>query len=79
MKKFVAFVLVLSLGLFCAVGCKPAAPKKDKEDGKAKVEKPVDDKKADEKKVDEKKADEKAPAEAAPAAKEESTEPKAEK
>lgn len=31
MKKFVAFVMILSLGLFCAVGCnKPAAKPKDK-------------------------------------------------
>ena len=27
MKKLVAFALVLSLGLFCAVGCTPAKPK----------------------------------------------------
>ena len=28
MKKFVAFAMILSLGLFCAVGCKPAETKK---------------------------------------------------
>jgi hypothetical protein len=29
MKKLVAFAMILSLGLFCAVGCnKPAAPAK---------------------------------------------------
>jgi len=31
MKKLVAFALVLSLGLFCAVGC---TPKKDTKDAK---------------------------------------------
>ena len=29
MKKFVAFVMILSLGLFCAVGCNKPAPKKE--------------------------------------------------
>jgi len=27
MKKFVTFVLVLSLGLFAAIGCSPSTPK----------------------------------------------------
>ena len=37
MKKLVAFAMILSLGLFCAVGCKPA-PKENKD-----AEKPVVD------------------------------------
>ena len=29
MKKFVAFVMILSLGVFCAIGCSKPAPKKE--------------------------------------------------
>jgi hypothetical protein len=34
MKKFVTFVMILSLGLFCAVGCNKEHPKKDSKDTK---------------------------------------------
>ena len=60
MKKFVAFVMILSLGLFCAVGCnKPAAKPKDK----APVEKAADKAPADAAAPAEKPADAAAPAE----------------
>ena len=38
MKKLVAFAMILSLGLFCAVGCKPA-PKDTPADKGAAAEK----------------------------------------
>jgi hypothetical protein len=34
MKKLVAFAMILSLGMFCAVGCNKPAPKKDKDAAK---------------------------------------------
>ena len=62
MKKLVAFVMVLSLGLFCAVGCNKPAAKKDKDAGKTPAA--AKDTKADEKAGEAKhaKADEKAAA-----------------
>ena len=41
MKKFVAFVMILSLGLFCAVGCQKKIEKKDT---KPPIDKPAVDK-----------------------------------
>ena len=76
MKKFLCFVMILSVGLFCAIGCnKPAAkpkapPPMTKEEPKAempKVEEPkaeapkVEEKKIEEPKAEEKKAEEKKP------------------
>ena len=58
MKKLVAFVVILSLGVFCTIGCKPAAAPAKKDEGK-KVEKKVDAPKGDEKKADAPKVEEK--------------------
>jgi hypothetical protein len=74
MKKFVAFVMILSLGVFCAVGCNKADTKKAK-DNKAPVETKAGAETAAPKAVEEPKApeaakpEEKAPAEKAPAEK----------
>jgi hypothetical protein len=67
MKKFLCFVMILSVGLFCAIGCeKPAAkpkapapvtePKADIPKGE---EPKADAPKVEEKKVEEPKAEEK--------------------
>jgi hypothetical protein len=49
MKKLAAFALVLSLGVFCAVGCTPATPPKKIEPPKTNtpVKKDVETPKAD--------------------------------
>jgi hypothetical protein len=66
MKKFLAFVMILSLGVFTAIGCsKPVEKPKDK--GKAPVETKAPDTKAPETKAPETKApEEKAPDTKAP-------------
>ena len=66
MKKFVTFVLVLSLGLFCAVGCQPKTPEKKATTPPAPEAKdvPKTDEaapKTEEPKADEMKSEEKAP------------------
>lgn len=55
MKKLVLFAVVLSLGLFCAVGCSKPTPVKKAEPAKTEVKK--DEPKADAPKADEPKAE----------------------
>jgi len=89
MKKFVAFVMILSLGLFCAIGCqakkvekkpegKPAAGKEVKpEAGKTAAPEAGKGAEAAKPAAEEKKADEKAPEAAKPAAEEKKADEKA--
>jgi hypothetical protein len=62
MKKFVTFAMVLTLGLFLAVGCSPAK-KETKKEGKTEVTAPAGGAKTEEAKTGEAapKTEEKAP------------------